>query len=146
MFIPSATDLLPSTCQLSTNVNRSAATKSTRVSCPVPEEKPQGPQQLFDPTTLLVRQKAPQSEMPTSISFENVINQDRESAMDMVRVNSSAITAVGYDPATGRMKIMFKQGRTYDYCGVPPNIHQGLMAAGSKGTYFDRMIRDRYQC
>ncbi|MCQ3017142.1 KTSC domain-containing protein [Pseudomonas tremae] len=41
---------------------------------------------------------------------------------------------------------MFKQGRTYDYCGVPPNIHQGLMAAGSKGTYFARMIRDRYQC
>ncbi len=66
--------------------------------------------------------------------------------MDMVRVNSSAIKAVGYDPVTGRMKIMFKQGRTYDYCGVPPNIHQGLMAAGSKGTYFDRMIRDRYQC
>ncbi|MFK3606767.1 KTSC domain-containing protein [Pseudomonas fluorescens] len=70
----------------------------------------------------------------------------RESAMDMVRVNSTAITAVGYDPATGRMKITFKQGRTYDYCRVPPNIHQGLMGAGSKGTYFDRMIKDRYQC
>ncbi|WP_347276621.1 KTSC domain-containing protein [Pseudomonas viridiflava] len=118
----------------------------SRVSCPVPEEKPQGPQQLFDPTTLVVRQKARPSETQTSISSENVINQDRESAMDMVRVNSSAITSVGYDPATGRMKIMFKQGRAYDYCGVPPNIHQGLMAAGSKGTYFDRMIRDRYQC
>ncbi len=54
MFIPPATDLLLSTRQLSTNVNRSAATKPTRVSCPVLEEKPQGPQQLFSPTTLLI--------------------------------------------------------------------------------------------
>ncbi|WP_162868485.1 KTSC domain-containing protein, partial [Pseudomonas viridiflava] len=55
-------------------------------------------------------------------------------------------TAVGYDPATGRMKIIFKQGSPYDYCHVPPNIYEGLMAAGSKGTYFARMIRDQYQC
>ncbi|WP_324609849.1 KTSC domain-containing protein [Pseudomonas cannabina] len=70
----------------------------------------------------------------------------KESAMDMVHVNSSAITAVGYDPATGRMKIIFKQGPPYDYCHVPPNIYEGLIAAGSKGNYFARMIRDRYQC
>jgi len=66
--------------------------------------------------------------------------------MDMVRVSSSAITAVGYDTATGRMKITFKQGRTYDYCRVPANIHQSLMDAVSKGTYFDRAIKNRYQC
>ncbi|MEQ4340708.1 KTSC domain-containing protein [Pseudomonas syringae] len=146
MFIPSATDVLLSTRQLSTNVSRAAATKPTRVSYPVLEEKPQGPQQLLALLPFCSDAMAPPSQTPTSISSENVINQDRESAMDMVRVNSSAITAVAYDPATGRMKIMFKQGRTYDYCGVPPNIHQGLMEAGSKGNYFDRMIRDRYQC
>ncbi|WP_329610888.1 KTSC domain-containing protein [Pseudomonas tremae] len=89
---------------------------------------------------------APPSETPTSISTERSSIRSKESAMDMVRVNSSAITAVGYDPATGRMRITFKRGRPYDYCHVPPNIHQGLMDAGSKGTYFDRMIRDRYQC
>ena len=66
--------------------------------------------------------------------------------MDMVRVISSAITAVGYDAATARMKITFKQGRTYDFCRVPSHVHQGLMAAGSKGSYFDRFIKDRYQC
>jgi hypothetical protein len=66
--------------------------------------------------------------------------------MDMVRVISSAITAVGYDATTGRMKITFKQGRTYDFCRVPSDVYQGLMVAGSKGSYFDRVIKDRYQC
>jgi len=66
--------------------------------------------------------------------------------MEMVRVNSSAITAVGYDPATNRMKITFKQGKTYDFCRVPSNVYQGLINAPSKGGYFDRVIKDRYQC
>jgi hypothetical protein len=66
--------------------------------------------------------------------------------MDMVRVNSTAISAVGYDSNTNRMKITFKQGRTYDFCRVPPEIHKGLMAAASKGRYFDNFIKDRYQC
>ncbi|UTH38850.1 KTSC domain-containing protein [Pseudomonas sp. KHPS1] len=44
------------------------------------------------------------------------------------------------------MKITFKQGRTYDFCGVPPEVHQGLMNARSMGAYYDRVIRDRYQC
>ena len=66
--------------------------------------------------------------------------------MQMVPVRSSAITAVGYDPDTRRMRIAFKQGRTYDFCGVPPEIHRGLMSAGSVGAYYDRVIRDRYQC
>ncbi|HDS1733336.1 TPA: KTSC domain-containing protein [Pseudomonas putida] len=66
--------------------------------------------------------------------------------MQMVPVRSSAITAVGYDADTRRMKIAFKQGRTYDFCGVPPEVHRGLMSAGSVGAYYDRVIRDRYQC
>lgn len=66
--------------------------------------------------------------------------------MDMVRVNSSAITAIGYDPATSRMKITFKQGRTYDFCRVPSHVHQSFMNANSKGSYYDNFIKDRYQC
>lgn len=66
--------------------------------------------------------------------------------MQMIPVRSSAIEAVGYDPDTRRMRISFKQGRTYDFCGVPPDVYQGLMSAGSIGSYYDRIIRDRYQC
>lgn len=66
--------------------------------------------------------------------------------MDMIRVSSSAIAAVGYDPATKKMKIKFVQGHTYDFCGVPQRIFEGLLNTSSKGTYYNDNIRDRYQC
>ena len=66
--------------------------------------------------------------------------------MNMVKVRSSAIKAVGYDPLTRRMKIKFIQGNTYDFCGVPQYIYENLLNARSKGTYYNDHIRDRYQC
>ncbi|MFG0393011.1 KTSC domain-containing protein [Pseudomonas sp. zbq_4] len=58
----------------------------------------------------------------------------------------SAYQSVGYDAATSRMTIALKQGRNYDFCGMPPDVHQGFMNAGSVGAYYDRVIRDRYLC
>ena len=66
--------------------------------------------------------------------------------MQMIRVNSSAIVAAGYDPQTKQMKITFMQGHTYDFCGVPQHVFDGLIQATSKGTYYNEHIRDRYQC
>jgi hypothetical protein len=66
--------------------------------------------------------------------------------MDMIRVFSSAIVAVGYDQATRRMKIQFVEGHTYDFCGVPETVFNGLLRASSKGTYYSDHIRGRYQC
>ena len=66
--------------------------------------------------------------------------------MDMIPVYSSAISAIGYDPSTMRMKIRFVQGDIYDFCGVPAQVFQGLLNAHSKGTYYNDHIRDRYQC
>lgn len=66
--------------------------------------------------------------------------------MEMIQVPSSAIRAVGYDPSTHRMRIIFEQGDSYDFCGVPSHVHDGLMRAVSKGTYYNDYIRDRYQC
>lgn len=66
--------------------------------------------------------------------------------MDMIPVSSRAITAIGYDPTTHRMKIQFQQGQTYDFCNVPQHVFDGLLHAGSKGTYYNDYIRDRYQC
>jgi hypothetical protein len=64
----------------------------------------------------------------------------------MVRVISSALKAVGYDPATQRMKIRFTSGKVYDFCGVPKHIHAALMKSSSKGTYYNAHIKDRYEC
>lgn len=67
-------------------------------------------------------------------------------SMDMIRVTSSAISAIGYDPASMRMKIQFVQGHTYDFCHVPAHVFQGLLNAVSQGRYYNDHIRDRYQC
>ena len=66
--------------------------------------------------------------------------------MEMVRVSSAAIASVGYDAAIRRMKIRFTSGSVYDFCGVPEEIHRALMAARSKGTYYNENIKDRYPC
>jgi hypothetical protein len=61
--------------------------------------------------------------------------------MDYVPVTSSNLQAVAYDPDTLTLGIRFLNGSEYQYSGVPPQIHQGLMAAGSKGTFFDTYIK-----
>lgn len=66
--------------------------------------------------------------------------------MEMIPVRSSAIRAVGYDPVSGKLRITFEQGDTYDFCGVPQHIHDGLMNAYSKGSFYNDHIRDRFQC
>ncbi|MCY0389863.1 KTSC domain-containing protein [Robbsia sp. Bb-Pol-6] len=64
----------------------------------------------------------------------------------MVFVRSSAVSAVGYDALSMRMRIRFVEGRSYDFCGVPPSIYQGLLNSFSKGSYYNQHIRDRYRC
>lgn len=66
--------------------------------------------------------------------------------MEMIQVNSTAMLAIGYEPTSMRMKITFQQGVTYDFCGVPKQIFDGLLFAASKGTYYNLHIRDKYQC
>jgi len=66
--------------------------------------------------------------------------------VEMIRVNSRAMSAVGYDPSTQVLKITFSRGNTYDFCRVPQYIFDGLMGAFSKGTYYNDHIKDRYPC
>ena len=64
----------------------------------------------------------------------------------MIRVNSTAIVAIGYDAQTSRLRIQFQQGHSYDFCGVPQNVHAAFMRAYSKGSYYNDYIKDRYHC
>jgi hypothetical protein len=67
--------------------------------------------------------------------------------MDMIAViSSSAIAAVGYDAAACKMKVRFVAGETYDFCGVPQGVFEGLLGAVSKGRYYNEHIKDRYHC
>lgn len=66
--------------------------------------------------------------------------------MNMIPVRSSAIAAIGYEASTQRMVIRFTSGDSYTFCRVPEHIFSAFMASSSKGGYYDRQIRGRYQC
>lgn len=66
--------------------------------------------------------------------------------MEMIPVSSSAITAIGYDAETMRMRVRFTQGHAYDFCRVPAEIFQAFLNSYSKGGFYNDHIRDRYQC
>ncbi|MCL4535523.1 MAG: KTSC domain-containing protein [Bacteroidetes bacterium] len=62
--------------------------------------------------------------------------------MERTPVQSSNLASVGYDPATRTLEIELRSGRTYRYINVPKAVYEGLMAAESKGSYFNEHIKD----
>ena len=62
--------------------------------------------------------------------------------MTLFPVNSSAIRAVAYDGYT--LSVEFHSGKTYDHPGVPYAVYCEFMNASSKGAYYSRHIRGRY--
>lgn len=60
-------------------------------------------------------------------------------------VNSSAISRIEHDAATGYLDIWFTgSGGPYRYYGVPRSVYEAFLAAWSKGTFFNMHIKDRY--
>ncbi len=47
----------------------------------------------------------------------------------LIPVESSMIQAVGYDPKTRILEVVFNSGRTYGYEDVPPKVHKELISA-----------------
>ena len=61
-------------------------------------------------------------------------------------LDSSLLKAAVYS-TDETLQLAFRTGPVYCYFRVPPTIFQNLMAATSKGAYFNRNIRNsfRYQ-
>jgi hypothetical protein len=59
-------------------------------------------------------------------------------------VESSTLTTVAYDRAGQVLQLEFRSRAVYRYFNVPPGVYQDLMAANSKGAYFNRNIRGRF--
>lgn len=64
--------------------------------------------------------------------------------MRRVPVTSSAVAAVGYDPATNELEIEYAGGDVYRYSMVPPSVHRQLMQERSVGTFVNREIKPHY--
>ena len=62
----------------------------------------------------------------------------------MVKLNSSSIRAVDYDPARRLLRIWFPNNGPYTFFHVPERVFAGLVSAASPGTYYNAHIRGRY--
>ena len=65
--------------------------------------------------------------------------------MNVITVESSTLAALAYDDGREILQLEFRSGATYQYFAVPLGVLQDLLAAESKGTYFNRSIRDQFQ-
>lgn len=59
-------------------------------------------------------------------------------------LNSTSLHAAGYLDRHALLELEFKSGAVYCYRGVPAAIYRGLLAAESKGAYFNCQIRNRF--
>lgn len=57
---------------------------------------------------------------------------------------SSVIRSWHYDADAQWLDVVFTSGRGYRYFDVPEAVVAGLAAAGSKGSYLNREIRERF--
>jgi hypothetical protein len=58
---------------------------------------------------------------------------------------SSVNRAWTYDETQRQLDVTFVSGRHYSYHDVPPRIATGLREAFSKGSYYNRRIRDHFR-
>jgi len=64
--------------------------------------------------------------------------------MKEIPLNSSAISSCNYDSHWQLLWIRFQSGEHYLYRTIPAAVVQALLAATSKGQYFNSSIRDSF--
>ncbi|MGH3992422.1 MAG: KTSC domain-containing protein [Pseudonocardiaceae bacterium] len=65
--------------------------------------------------------------------------------MDRTPVSSSTVASVGYDATTATLEVEFSNGSVYQYFDVPAHETEGLINAGSVGSYLATQIKGVYR-
>jgi hypothetical protein len=63
-----------------------------------------------------------------------------------MRIESSAVRAVRYNAASGKLDVRFEDGREYRYSEVPRSMFRALLAAKSIGGFVNREIKPNHPC
>lgn len=66
--------------------------------------------------------------------------------MELRNVNSSNISQIGFDIKTNTLRIVFTTGAIYDFFEVDEQLFRHLLQAPSKGKFFHKYIKNRYNC
>jgi hypothetical protein len=85
------------------------------------------------------------NEEPDADDLSTPDDQGRESCAVIRRlsVNSSAIRSVGYCRSGRILEVEFVRGAVYRYWGVSQGTYEALVAAPSKGQFFNAEIRSQ---
>ena len=57
---------------------------------------------------------------------------------------STVVADFFYDAKASSLKIIFDSGKIYDYKNVPEKIYNDMKSSFSKGIYFNRYIKDKF--
>jgi len=64
--------------------------------------------------------------------------------MNVIFVESSTLATIAYDSTRELLQLEFNSHAFYQYFGVPATVHEGLMDARSKGSFFNQNIRGKF--
>ena len=64
--------------------------------------------------------------------------------MHFTAVESTTLATVAYDEPRELLQLEFRSRAVYHYFGVAAIVHEALLGAPSKGSYFNQAIRGRY--
>ncbi len=64
--------------------------------------------------------------------------------MHITGVASTTLSTIAYDGIRNLLQLEFRSRAVYHYFGVPAAVHEALLGAPSKGSYFNQAIRGRY--
>ena len=64
--------------------------------------------------------------------------------MNMITVDSTTLRTVGYDAERQLLHIEFQNRSRYQYFNVPATVYEELLRAPSKGAFFNRTVRPRF--
>lgn len=63
----------------------------------------------------------------------------------MFPVQSRHITEIGFDVDTHTLYVKFVSGALYQYADVPETTYKSFSVAESKGKFFHRVIKDKFE-
>ena len=64
--------------------------------------------------------------------------------MDMKRINSGKLRAIGYEARERRLRVEFADGSVLDYAGVGDEVWRRLSSSGAAWSYYRDNIEEEF--
>jgi len=66
--------------------------------------------------------------------------------MEQIDLESTVLAWVRYLSAENMLQVGIRDGKVYEYSGVPDQTYRELLVAESKGRYYNHHIRNDFPC